>query len=190
MRKFRVISLVLLTMLLLCGCQDEQLTLADMSVTVEHELSCGINLTLPDDWQVLSDTEEAAAFCNADNSLSLGVGRELAGFSYYSADGVAELGEQLISAALQDCEILAKEVLPKPDNAVLVTASGKLADGEAVCQAMVVSPLSAVRYFIVVTANSDTFSEYSQVLRDIYATFEVRLSEDELYEKFDLLFEQ
>lgn len=186
MRKFRLaVLLIMMTVALaLGGCQSEQLTLDDMPVTVTHNLENGVNLTLPGDWQVLSDTEDCAVFGNADSSISLGISRELAGYSYYSPDELADLAEALLAEELANLQVLEREALNKPDNAVLVTASGDLEDGAAVCQAVVVSPLSAVRYFIVVTANSEAFGEYRQVLRDIYATFELNLTEDELYQKF------
>lgn len=184
MHKFRLITLVLALLLVLAGCADEQLGLKDVSVTVTHDLDNGASLTLPGDWEMLSMTEESAVFANADGSLSLGVMRELAGFSYYSPDELADMAEDMLGGVLADMHLLEREALDKPENAVLVTASGQLDDGAAVCQAVVISPLSAVRYFVVATANSDMFSEYRQVLRDVYATFELNLTEDELYAQF------
>lgn len=184
MRKFRLAAVLILAVLLLCGCgEKQQLRLDDMPVVVTVDMDNGARLTIPDGWEILSMTDEATVFCNADNSLSLAVLRELAGFSYYSADGLADLGEQLLGSALgEDMQVIEREALSKPEGAVLVTATGKVADGEAVGQAVVASPLSAVRYFMVVTANSSSFSEYRQVLRDIYATFELNMTEDELYQ--------
>lgn len=183
MRKFRLMVL-LLAVLMLAACGNEQLTLDDVAVTEVHSLDCGVDLTLPGDWQVLSDTEDSAVFGNADSSLSLAVARELAGYSYYSPDELADLAESLLSAEMGEVQVLEREALSKPDNAVLVTVSGQVGDGVAVGQAVVVSPLSAVRYFIVVVADGDTFGEYRQVLRDVYATFALNVTEDELYQKF------
>lgn len=186
MRKFRQIAAVCLLAALatvLCACGGEQARLADLETVVYDHPTNGATLTLPSDWQKLSETEESAVFVNADNSLSMGLVRELAGFSYYSAEGLAGLAEELLASKLSDMEIIEREALSKPENAVLVTASGNTDDGAAVASAVVVSPLSAVRYFIVVTAESDAFAEQAQVLRDIYASFELNKTEDEIYEQ-------
>lgn len=184
MRKFRLITLLCALLLVLAACGQQELRLDDMPVTVTHDLDNGASLTLPDDWEMLSMTEESAVFANADGSLSLGIMRELAGFSYYSPDELADMAEDMLGGVLADAQVLEREALSKPENAVLVTASGQLDDGPAICQAVVISPLSAVRYFVVLTANSDTFEEYRQVLRDVYATFALNVTEDELYAQF------
>lgn len=186
MRKIRQISAVIVLCVIaavLCACGNEQARLGNMETVVYNHPTNGATLTLPSDWQKLSETDEGAVFVNADNSLSLGIARELAGYSYYSADGLADLAEELLSSALSDMEILEREVLSHPENAVLVTASGNAEDGAAVASAVVVSPLSAVRYFLVATGGSDAFAEYEQVLRDIYASFELNKTEDEIYEQ-------
>lgn len=185
MRKLKctaMLAALLLAVTILGGCGSQQLRLTDIAEVSTVSLDNGADLTLPDSWEMLSMTEDSAVFVNGDNSLSLGIARELAGFSYYSPEGLADLGEELLGSTLDDMQVLEREQLGRPQNAVLVTASGKLADGDAVAQAVVISPLSAVRYFIVVTAQSDTFGEYEQVLRDIYAGFALNMTEDEIYE--------
>lgn len=185
MQKAKIIRLaaLLLAVFSLAGCGGEQLTLQDMTATVYDHPTNGAELTLPADWQMLSENDEETVFADADNRISLGVARELGGFSYYSADGLAGLAEEVIGSVLSEAEILERRQLGKPENAVLVTAAGKLADSEdeAVCQVVVISPLSAVRYFVIVTAESDAFEEYQQVLCDVYATFMLNKTEDEIY---------
>lgn len=186
MRRIKHIAafwLLLALSLILCGCGETQARLSDVETVVYNHPTNGATLTLPSNWQKLSETEESVVFVNSDNSLSLGLTRELAGYSYYSAEGLAGLAEELLAAKLEDMEILQRELLSKPSNAVLVTASGTLSDGESVASAAVLSPLSAVRYFVVVTAESDAFAEQEQVLRDIYASFELNKTEDEIYEQ-------
>lgn len=186
MRKFKhfgALCLLLILSVMLSACADKQARLGDMETVVYNHPSNGATLTLPAAWQKLSETDEGAVFVNVDNSLSLGLVRELAGYSYYSAEGIAELAEELLADTLEDMEVLQREVLGKPDNAVLVTASGNLPDGAAVANVAVISPLSAVRYFIVVTAESDVYAEQEQVLRDIFASFELNKTEDEIYEQ-------
>lgn len=188
MRKLKMgaaLALLLLCVAALYGCGDEQLSLQNMETTVYSHPTNGAELTLPADWQMLSEGDEATVFVNADNSISLGVARELAGFSYYSTDGLADLAEELAGSVLTEPEILQREQLTHPDDAVLVTAAGQLleGDGEAVCQVVVISPLAAVRYFIVVTAESDAFDEYQKVLREVYATFTLNKTEDEIYQQ-------
>lgn len=186
MRKFRQITAVFVLFMIatvLCACGNEQARLSDLETVVYNHPINGASLTLPSDWQKLSETDEGAVFVNADNSLSLGIVRELAGYSYYSPEGLAGLAEELLASSLNDMELLEREALSHPENAVLVTASGNTEDGAAVASAVVVSPLSAVRYFIVVTAESAEFAEQEQVLRDIYASFELNKTEDEIYEQ-------
>lgn len=183
--KLLLLAGILLLSALLCGCGTEHTTLGDMETVVYSHPNNGACLTVPAEWEMLSETDEAVVFANADNTLSLGVIRELAGFSYYSADGLAELGEELAAAAFDGGEIttLERELLKKPENAVLVTVTGQVGGANAVSRVVVLSPLSAVRYFIVATATSDAFAEYDGVLRDIYATFDLSMTEDEIYEQ-------
>ena len=185
LKKCAILIALLLCAAGLCGCDEQQLVLGDLETTVYEHPYNGAKLTLPADWEMLSETDEVTLFSDSENSISLGVARELAGFSYYPNEDLADLAAEVCSAVLTEPEILQREQLPKPDNAVLVTAAGKIkdGDGEAVCQVTVISPLSAVRYFIVVTAESNSYEKYQNVLRDIYAGFTLNKTEDEIYQQ-------
>jgi hypothetical protein len=52
----------------------------------------------------------------------------------------------------------------------------------AICEVAIVSPIPAVRYYIVAVAEVDAYKENAQLLSDIYAGFYLNKSEDEMYE--------
>jgi hypothetical protein len=63
------------------------------------------------------------------------------------------------------------------------TENSDNADGgeNAVCEVAIVSPIPAVRYYIVAVAEVDAYKENAQLLSDIYAGFYLNKTEDELY---------
>jgi hypothetical protein len=52
----------------------------------------------------------------------------------------------------------------------------------AICEVAIVSPIPAVRYYIVAVAEVNAYKENAQLLSDIYAGFYLNKSEDEMYE--------
>jgi hypothetical protein len=52
----------------------------------------------------------------------------------------------------------------------------------AICEVAIVSPIPAVRYYIVAVAEVDAYKENAQLLSDIYGGFYLNKSEDEMYE--------
>lgn len=183
----KLISVLLAVLLLLalaaCGGSDAELSLATMDVQTYSHPTNGAELTLPADWKLLSETDEATIFAAADNSISFTILRELAGFSYYSAEGLAGLAEELAGGVLTEPETLQSEALYEPQGAVLATFSGELPDagGPAVCEVVVFSPLPAVRYFTVAVAGSDAYQANANLLREVYASFALNKTEDEIY---------
>ncbi len=174
----------LLFALTACGGEAEQLSLATMEVQAYEHPSNGAAITLPAAWEKLSEADEATVFAAADDSISLTLARELGGFSYYSADGLAELAEELADGVLADTEVLQSEALAKPKGAVLVTVSGTTSDEQpAVCEVVVYSPLPAVRYYTVAVAGADAYQANAGLLREIYAGFHLNKTEDEIYQQ-------
>lgn len=176
----------LLLALAACGEDEQQLSLATMDVQAYEHPSNGAAITLPAAWEKLSEADEATVFAASDNSISLTLARELGGFSYYSAEGLAELAEELAAGVLTEPEVLQSEALAKPKGAVLVTAAGELAEGEpAVCEVVVYSPIPAVRYYTVAVAGSDAYQENAGLLREVYAGFHLNKTEDEIYQQLE-----
>lgn len=190
--KLLIVCLLALLWLAACGQQDGGKSLADIEVQQYAHPTNGATLTLPAEWEMLSEVDEATVFADAENTISFSLLRELAGFSYYSPEGLAELAEELIGGVLTEPKILLSVGLRKPDGTVLVTAAGELPDdgGAAVCEVAVFSPLAAVRYFAVVVAEADAYRENQQLLEEIYTGFALNKTEDEIYEQLAPLAEK
>lgn len=170
-----------------CGSDDAVVSLYDGETLAYDHPQNGASLTLPADWEKLSETDEAVVFADADDTISLTLSRELGGYSYYSTDGLLDMAADVTAAVLQEPELLAAAELRHPDDAVLYSAAGRLAGAaedspNAICEAVVISPLSAVRYHLVVVSEVDQYAESASMLREIYASFHLNKTEDEIYE--------
>lgn len=180
------VAFYLLLALAACGAEEQQLSLAAMDVQAYEHPSNGAAITLPAEWEKLSEVDEATVFAAVDDSISLTLLRELGGFSYYSAEGLAGLAEELAGGVLAEPEVLQSEVLAKPKGAVLVTVSGDLTEGKpAVCEVVVYSPIPAVRYYTVAVAGADAYQENAALLREIYAGFHLNKTEDDIYQQLE-----
>lgn len=170
-----------------CRNGDSEVSLYDADTIAYDHPQNGASLTLPADWQKLSETEDSVVFGDADDTVSLTLSWELGGYSYYSTDGLLEMAGSLAAAVLDDPETLAAAEADSPKDAVIFTCAGRLAGSaedspSAICEAVVISPMSAVRYHLVVVAEVDYYAENSGLLRDIYAGFHLNKTADELYQ--------
>lgn len=191
-------------LLLMCGgCgnqEDAAKSLYDeATITYEHPDN-GAVITLPADWEKLSENDESVVFADKDDTISLTINRELGGFSYYSTEGLLEMAKELADVILPESETITADVLNHPDDAVIYTAVGQMGDfsgndsddnsdetaANAVCEVVVISPLSAVRYHVVVISEVDTYVQNEELLREIYASFELNKTEDEIYQSLSL----
>lgn len=190
--------LVICGLVLLCAaCRSDAAggSLSDMETVAYDHPQNGASLTLPADWQMLSETDEAVVFADADDTVSLTLTRELGGYSYYSADGLLEMAGKVADTVLEEPETLAAAEADKPKDAVVLTCAGQLAGAaedapNAICETVIVSPLAAVRYYLVAVAEVDYYAENADVLQDIYASFRLNKTEDEIYQALSLTGEE
>lgn len=175
-------------LLCLAGCGGGELvSLYDGDVAAYSHPDCGAAFMTPQSWEKQSEDERSVVFVNGDNSISLTVYYELAGFSYYSNQELLDMGREICGQILAEPEILREE--NRSDmGGQLVTAAGSLsspvpeeADASAVCEVLVLSPLSAVRYYFVTVSTTAAYAENSRLLEEIYLSFFVNKTEDELY---------
>ena len=189
MLKILKLSAVCCLILLCTACRhgDDVGSLYDTGTLAYDHPQNGASLTLPADWQKLSETGDSVVFADADDTVSLTLSWELGGYSYYSTDGLLDMAGSLVAAVLDDPETLASVEAGSPKDAVIFTGAGRLAASaedapSAICEAVVISPMSAVRYHLVAVAEVDYYAENSGLLRDIYASFHLNKTADELYQ--------
>ena len=157
--------------------------------TVEQE---NFQLTLPAAWTALEAEGEhvACAYQTADGRLQLQIMEEWGGMEYYSLDEVGDLLCQELSQALfaQDlaASLSAGEALSEQGNSQYYycrTLSGQDAQGgELVCHVDVLAPYASVRYYLIYTADKESFEQNKQIIRDVLPTFAMGKTAEEIYQ--------
>ncbi len=193
-------GLLLLMLACLAGCQSSEQarpSLYDAPTNVYEHQQIGAVLTLPDSWQILSEDEDSVVFLGEDGRLSLTLTWELGGYTYFSDEGLLDMAENVAEQVLQQPEILQRLSGSLPGSNQLVTALGPLrqqeqgagevydkadaAPADAVCEVMIFSPLAALRYYVITVADAETYEQNAALLGEIYASFYLNQTEDELY---------
>ena len=171
-----------------CGEESEvkQYQLTDLNPQSFENSYCGLQLSLPGDWQKLSEDEYNMAFASSDGSISLVARLEIGGMSYFSNSDLAGLAAQVCEGSLSDYMLRQELEYDEFEAAGIAMATGTVSDADgnsvnAVCETVVIQYLPAVRCYISVLTDPETYTAYEQAFQDIYKSFQVSKTEDELY---------
>lgn len=188
LKKIGLALALLLALGSLAGCGgSKQVSLYDDDVAAYSHPESGASFMVPQSWEKLAEAQQSVLFANPEQSLALTVYLELGGYTYYSDDELLDIAQDICKDVLTEPEILRNG--GRSDlGGQLVTAAGALAeepDVMAVCEVLVLSPMPAVRYYLVALGSPEDYEANSRLLEEIYLSFYTNKSADELYEGLD-----
>lgn len=184
---FSVLLGLSLMLLASCGSQDASLELSDLETVEYQHPHHGGTITVPADWQLISEDEDSAVFANEAGTVSFSFRWELGGMSYFSEEELASLAASVGSATLENAEVYESLELTKFDAAVkaVMTGTAENETGEAVnavCDTAVIQYFHDVRYYLTAITDVGTYERYRRVFTQIANSFTCALSEDEVYQ--------
>jgi len=182
-----LLSVVMLFGVAACG-DDSSVTVSGLKelspVVYTHD--SGMEFSLPEAWQESDKDEYTVSFLDADNKISMVARLEIGGMSYFSNAELGGLAADIGMAVLADGAVVESGEYGRLSAAGYACVNGKNADGiNAVCETVILQHIPAVRCYVSICTDPDTFTEYEDVFDDIYASLKIIKSEDELYEKLD-----
>ena len=192
--KLILIMMLAVTMLLtFVGCSgqtESELSLSDLETVEYNNPHNGATITIPADWQVQSEDEKTTVFLSSDGTISYLAQWELGGMSYFSKEELAGLAADIGNTVLTDPVVYGSWELTDFDVAVKVVSTGTMEDkagksANAVCDASIIQYFNDVRYYLVATTDAGTYAEYENVFMEIAQSFNVSLTEDEVYQKMN-----
>lgn len=178
-----------LSLVLLVGCasQDASLELSDLETVEYQHPHHGGTVTIPADWQLISEEEDSAVFANEAGTISFSFQWELGGMSYFSEEELASLAASVGSATLENAEVYESLELTKFDAAVKAVTTGTAENEEGiavhtVCDTAIIQYFHDVRYYLTAITDVGTYEQYRRVFTQIANSFTCALSEDEVYQ--------
>ncbi|MGI5824789.1 MAG: hypothetical protein ACOX7J_04375 [Bacillota bacterium] len=173
-----------------CGSDEPDLNLSELETVQYNNPHNGASVTVPADWEIISEDENGTVFSDADGTISFVLKWELGGMSYFSKEELAGLAVDVAKATLKDAAVYESLELTKFDVAVKGVCTGTVADDaensvNAVCDTAIIQYFHDVRYYLVAVTDAGTYAEYENVFTQIANSFTCSLSEDEVYEKIN-----
>lgn len=168
MKRIQLCLLLLTLLALLSSCAGPERLRQQETQTYTN--AAGYHVQLPDDWQLLTEQEEASVFVAPDNSVSLTVFNELGGEAYYGLDEIiAMLTEQLpaqeqgwqSSRVVKDTEEERRQVFKGADEA----------GNDVYVDITVLQPHPGIRYYLMFAGGSAVHNAQSSLFGDIVNSF-------------------
>jgi hypothetical protein len=178
-------------LLILSGCENSsEINLSDLSTVEYNNPNNGATITVPAEWQVVSEDENSTMFTSEDGTVSFIIKWELGGMSYFSKEELAGLAADVCNATLDNGSVYESLELTKFDVAVKAICTGTVNDESgnavnAVCDTAIIQYFNDVRYYLVAVTDAGTYDQYQKVFTQIANSFSCSLSEDEVYEKMN-----
>jgi len=178
MKKTLIAILMFVVLTLGAGCQKP----FENVETFKYEHLTGYEITLPAAWQKMQEDQSAAYFLSEDGGISINIITELGGFSFYSMDDLGQLLLEKLRSEIPDLKRDPVRSASSGKKQYRQVLSGTLPDGDEVfLDVFIYAPMNSVRYYVILSAGKDDFSQNSKLFSDIIKSFKLNKTEDEIY---------
>ena len=164
----RLFLCLLVGLLLLSSC-----TLSPGLGKIETQLyvnTAGYHITLPTEWQLLTEDGPGVVFAPPDNDISLTIISELGGEAYYDLDEIADMLLERLPSSSRPWQI-SRTITNSRDKLRLSITGEDESGSEVVLDLSILQPYPGIRYYLLFVAGHAAAARQSALIGDIVKSF-------------------
>lgn len=130
----------------------------------------GYHITLPADWQLITEDGPSAVFAPPDNGISLTIISELGGEAYYGLNEIAQMMLEQLPGSTSPWQI--SRTMTDTKNKLRLSVKGEdEAGAEVVLDMSILQPYPGMRYYLLFATGYAASSRNSSLIGDIVKSF-------------------
>ena len=138
----------------------------------------GYHITMPADWQLITEDESSAVFTAPDSDISLTIISELGGEAYYGLAEIADMLLEQLPGSSSPWQIN-RTVTDTPDKLRLAVSGEDESGAEVLLDISILLPYPGIRYYLLFAASRTAANRQKALIDDILTSFYV--DKDETY---------
>ena len=166
----KILICLVISLLLLTSCFSA--TALNKAETQLYSSRAGYHITLPADWQLISEDEQSAVFAAPEHDISLTIVSELGGETYYSLREIADMLLEELPGSNSPWQI--RRTATDTAKKLRLLVRGEDETGiEVELDLSILQPYPGIRYYLLFAAGRTTAARQSAMIADIGKSFSV-----------------